>query len=491
MKCPNCGTELEDGKLLCENCGEEIKIVPDYDIELEDQLKESLSSMLEDMENNEFIKRELKDRKEKPDDFSEADELDDDEFKWKNLIIVFAVIAIFVVVGFMKLTTVKSRDNSYEYQYNKAIESAAEGNYTDAASYLERALALEPDDIDSRFLLAKYYDKNGGQQSAIALLEEILKTYADYSKRDEVYDTLLGIYQDRADYDKMGELLKTCDIERILTKYNKYAALSPTFNKDGGIYDRLISISISGNTKGFVYYTTDGSVPTSNSPVYETPILLESGEYVIKAMFVNLYGVESDVVTQNYYINLSVPDAPLVQPESGTYSVPSMIEAYYSDDINIYYTTDGSTPDKTSNRYNGELEMPYGISNFSFIVINASGVASEVVSRTYRLEIQANFSTDVAITVLKNSLWAMGALSTADGNVPGKMGLNQYSVSTLYGENDMIYYIVKEEYVDTTGTSHETGNFYAINVDTADLYTAYKVAEGQYNLVLLTENLTG
>jgi hypothetical protein len=208
-------------------------------------------------------------------------------------------------------------------------------------------------------------------------------------------------------------------------------------------------------------------------------------------MFVNLYGVESDVVTQNYYINLTVPDAPLVQPESGTYSVPSMIEAYYSDDINIYYTTDGSTPDKTSNRYNGELEMPYGISNFSFIVINASGVASEVVSRTYRLEIQANFSTDVAITVLKNSLWAMGALSTADGNVPGKMGLNQYSVSTLYGENDMIYYIVKEEYVDTTGTSHETGNFYAINVDTADLYTAYKVAEGQYNLVLLTENLTG
>jgi uncharacterized Zn finger protein (UPF0148 family) len=49
MKCPNCGTELEDGKLLCENCGEEIKIVPDYDIELEDQLKESLSSMLEEM----------------------------------------------------------------------------------------------------------------------------------------------------------------------------------------------------------------------------------------------------------------------------------------------------------------------------------------------------------------------------------------------------------------------------------------------------------
>ena len=34
MKCPNCGNELEEGKLLCEHCGEEVKIVPDFDIEL-------------------------------------------------------------------------------------------------------------------------------------------------------------------------------------------------------------------------------------------------------------------------------------------------------------------------------------------------------------------------------------------------------------------------------------------------------------------------
>jgi tetratricopeptide (TPR) repeat protein len=487
MKCPNCGTELEDGKLLCENCGEEIKIVPDYDIELEDQLRESLNSMLEEMENNEFIKQELEGKKENPDDFSEDDELNEnDEFKWKNLIIFVAVVAVIIVVAFIKLVSVKGKDNSFEYQYNMAIESAADGNYTEAADYLERALALNPDDIDSRFLLAKYYDKNGNEQSAIALLEEILKADENYSRRDEVYDTLLGIYQDRTDYDKMGELLKTCEIERILAKYNKYAALSPTFNKDGGIYDKLISISISGNTQGFVYYTTDGSIPTSNSTVYETPILLESGDYVIKAMFVNLYGVSSDVVTQNYFINLTVPEAPLVEPESGTYSEPCMINVYYGSNTKIYYTTDGSIPDKTSTRYQGEIEMPYGISNFSFITINDSGVASDVVNRTYQLEIQANFSTDIAITVLKNSLWALGMLSTADGNVPGKMGLNIYSVVTLYGEGDTIYYIVKEEYVDTMGKAHETGNYYAIDADTAALYTAYKLDEGEYNLVLLT-----
>ena len=27
MKCPNCGNELKEGNLLCEHCGEEVKIV--------------------------------------------------------------------------------------------------------------------------------------------------------------------------------------------------------------------------------------------------------------------------------------------------------------------------------------------------------------------------------------------------------------------------------------------------------------------------------
>jgi hypothetical protein len=484
MKCPNCGAQLEDGKLLCEKCGEEIKIVPEYDIELEDKLKESISSMAEEMANHEI------DEIASTGDLSKDYELSDEEFNGffhnkinKNSIIIVALIAIIGVMAIIFVMSENNNEKSFDYQYNKAIEYAAEGNYEEAAGYLERALAINPDDIDSMFLLAQYYDKNGQQQGAISLLLEILNADDSYSKRDEVYDTLLEIYQDRADYEKMGELLKTCDIERILTKYNKYAALEPIFNKDGGIYDQLISISISGNTQGFVYYTTDGSTPTSNSLVYETPILLESGDYVIKAMFINMYGVASDVVTQNYYINLAVPDNPLVEPESGTYNEPCMINVYYGNDTKIYYTTDGSVPDKTSTRYKGDIEMPYGISNFSFIAIDDSGVSSEVVSRTYHMEIQANFSTDVAITVLKNNLWAKGKLSTADGNVPGKLGLNVYNVQTLFSDNDTIYYIVAENYVDTMGKSHETGNYYAIDVNTADLYVAYKLDEGKYNLI--------
>ena len=49
MKCPKCGTELKDGHLYCEKCGEEIHIVPDYEPEIEYSMHETLSGIVEDV----------------------------------------------------------------------------------------------------------------------------------------------------------------------------------------------------------------------------------------------------------------------------------------------------------------------------------------------------------------------------------------------------------------------------------------------------------
>jgi transposase len=109
------------------------------------------------------------------------------------------------------------------------------------------------------------------------------------------------------------------------------------------------------------------------------------------------------------------------------------------------------------------------------------------VNRTYHLEIQAIVDTDFAITALKNNLQAQGKLLNVEGNVPGKLGFNQYWVQTLYKDDISMYYIVYEEYVDTLGKVHNTNNFYAIDVNTADLYVAYKLDEGKYNLIPFNE----
>lgn len=485
MKCPKCGKELDEGKLLCEHCGEEIKIVPDFDIELDARMNETLNSMAEDITGQEPRKNieseeydSTEDLKDSLRDYYPRQEIG--RIGKRNMLIIAGVVGAVLMTVIILHAIHTSQDNSYEYQYNRAIECAANDHYDEAIAYLERALALNPDNTQARFLLAKYYDKNSQQQSAILVLQELLQL--DIDNREEVYDLLLSIYLVREEYDKMGELLNNCDIEAILTKYNEYAALDPVFNEQDGVYDEMLSITMKGNTEGFVYYTMDGTTPTRNSLVYETPIILESGDYTIKAFFVNMYGVESNIVTKTYYISLSEPKEPVVNPESGTYKQPQLIEIYHDEDTKIFYTIDGTTPTIKSTRYTEPIEMPYGVSNFSIIAINGDGLTSPIVKRTYQLSIEANFTPELAIQVLINNLWANGELFDLEGHVPNKLGVNTYEVQTAVKMNDAVYYIVHEEYTDTMGEIHDTNNFYAIDANTAELYRAWKVGEGRYTL---------
>ena len=103
------------------------------------------------------------------------------------------------------------------------------------------------------------------------------------------------------------------------------------------------------------------------------------------------------------------------------------------------------------------------------------------------MEVQANFNPELALQVLKNNLWADGKLLNVEGNVPNKLGINQYRVQTVYKTEEGLFYIVYEEYMDTMGKVHDTNNIYAINVNTADLYKAYKVDEGKYSLRAFTD----
>src|SRR5207247_1674590 len=121
---------------------------------------------------------------------------------------------------------------------------------------------------------------------------------------------------------------------------------TPTFSPAPGTYTSSVSVTISDSTAGAtIYYTTDGSTPTTGSTVYGGPIPLTQTT-TMRAM-----AAAGDTLTQRVA-------TPTCSPARGTYtgSVTVTIRDA-TGGATIYYTTDGSTPTTGSTVYTGAVTV--------------------------------------------------------------------------------------------------------------------------------------
>lgn len=82
---------------------------------------------------------------------------------------------------------------------------------------------------------------------------------------------------------------------------------TPTFTVPSGTYEAVQTITISDSTTGAsIYYTTDGSTPTSKSTLYTGPITVSATETINAFAYTSGFG-SSGVATASYTINLPPP----------------------------------------------------------------------------------------------------------------------------------------------------------------------------------------
>lgn len=79
-------------------------------------------------------------------------------------------------------------------------------------------------------------------------------------------------------------------------------ALAPTISKESGVYNNLEEVTIQLSAPGTIYYTLDGSNPTSSSTKYQSGITLNKTA-VLKATSIEEGKLPSKVITSSYIIN--------------------------------------------------------------------------------------------------------------------------------------------------------------------------------------------
>lgn len=472
MKCPKCGMEIQEGHLYCEVCGEEIQIVPDFEPEIEYSLNETLSGIVEEV-------------LEVVPEASKEEEVEEKKPHRNLILLAGGLLGLFICLGIYAGVSRYYRNNSVSYQLSRANTCFAEGNAEEAAGYYERAVELEPDNVSLRFLLAGAYEQAGWEDAYLNCLLDILR-FPSVTEEEitSVYKRIIAVYRDREDYASINTLLMNTENTDIRVMFQNYMALPPEFSFQAGNYAEVLPLKLTASIPGTIYYTTDGTIPDENSSVYTTPIFLDTGSHTISALFVNEYGIKSEVVARSYVVDVLKPTAPEVETYSGEYTVPTLISVVVPQDGRVYYTMDGTDPTEASAVYNDPIPMPLGKSNFKFVVYDKNGVASDYTTREYELILQTEFTEAQAVDALVELLVKTGRITDTYGRLPNEQpGRYLYMFRyTLSIPEQGHFYIVSEVYEDTAGMQARTGTVYAVNIYTGDCFKLSRGVSDDYIL---------
>jgi len=456
---------MKEEHLYCERCGAEIRIVPDFEPEIQNSIEETLSTVA--WEINPDLSENSSDLKKKP---KEEDFLKEGNvfrgITSRKRILITTLASVLMTLIIILLAGLIYQNYSTAYQINQAEELINKEQFERALSYLVKAEKLQPEDTGIPYMQAQCYYELGEADRAAEILENVVfKRSMDEERKIQYFDFIITILAGQQNYERINELLMESGDTAVQTHFQHYMAMKPEFGYSTGNYEKVISLKIIANTTGTIYYTTDGSEPQEHSLVYTAPIQLEPGEHRIKAVFVNDYGIRSETVENYYLIDVAIPEKPEVTPSSGDYQLPTLIEVITAEEGNIYYTTDGSEPDENSLLYTEPIDMPLGRTNYRFAVISEEGVMSEVVYRSYDFELQTQVTVKAAIDRVKKALMDQHILKDMQGNSFEIEGRYVYEYETLVEIPNLgYYYKLSESIVDSAGKRTQTGRLYAVEV---------------------------
>jgi hypothetical protein len=232
----------------------------------------------------------------------------------------------------------------------------------------------------------------------------------------------------------------------------------PTFSPAAGTYNSTQSVTIADATaNATIYYTTDGTVPTTSSTKYTSPITVNSTE-TLKAIAVATGNANSVVASAAYTINpVTSVATPTFSPGTGTYTSEQLVTiSDATSGATIYYTTDGTTPTTSSTPYTGHVTV-VSTETLEAIAVVTGAPISALASAAYTINLLPTAATPTFSP-------AAGAYNSAQ------------SVTISDATSGATIYYTIDGTTPTTSSTQYTG---PITVSSTETLKAFAVATGE------------
>jgi hypothetical protein len=161
---------------------------------------------------------------------------------------------------------------------------------------------------------------------------------------------------------------------------------TPTFSPVQGTYTTPQAVTIFESTPGgSIYYTTNGTTPTTSSSLYSAPITVSANE-TLQAIAAGT-GYNNSAVAAAAYAIAPVLAAPTFSPVGGTYSTPQTVTiSDLTPGVTIYFTTNGTTPTTSSTIYTGPINVSWN-QTVQAIAVGAGYTGSVLATASYTIDI--------------------------------------------------------------------------------------------------------
>ena len=249
-------------------------------------------------------------------------------------------------------------------------------------------------DVDGMLMLGNAYEAAGRTKEAAELYAYI---YEGTPSRPEAYVNHIRILMNNGELAKAGNLMdkayKATGETTFQTQRRDLLPEVPTVTV-GGVFEDKKKITMSSPQGYDVYYTFDENVKLPEGGTLYTDIPpLDEGIWNLRAVAVNGEFV-SDEIKGTYKIIMPSPQMPRVNLAPGAYKNRQKVKLFpgkdneKDDDIRIFYTVDGSTPNTDSPEFTGEpVLLPSGHKvTIKAIAVNQYGKESMVQEVSFRID---------------------------------------------------------------------------------------------------------
>ncbi|MBQ9031715.1 MAG: chitobiase/beta-hexosaminidase C-terminal domain-containing protein [Parasporobacterium sp.] len=474
MRCRECGLEVDNDRAFCPVCGAPMKVTADYEY-----IQAEIANKVDRFFNDENPQQDYEPAD--PDEiYEEEDGTDDPDYDdyGRNGESMAKTRNIYGSDSIFADDLYDSDDYDPEEPYEEEERERSAGRRRENARPVRRRLYKKKDQTTARII-------------TVLIIFVIIVAAAVGVM------AILGVFNNNQE--------NQTGVDSVQNQPTLSSSLTA-----GETYEAPVTVTLSSQIQGNIFYTLDGTEPNFNSRIYSGPFEVaamdvpntypnvhfraasydenseKTGE--INMEFFLEYN-EADAARIAEVVTTTVPEpvttaevvlsAPSVTPISGEYSSDTDIVVSSPEGAAIYYTYDGTVPNSGSAMYTGPVKMRPGTGTFSAMCIK-DGVSSMVTSNTYTLEYNYWVSSSEALNSVRDELLWDGFI--IDYDLYTNDGYAQLSHEGVYDIGGYTYYIIRVDFYTSNGAFDHSiyrgvgvnyGGVYGIDVDNSNYYVTW------------------